>query len=192
MCYHSSTLLCGFNKGYLEGSQGIKRVLGLWQALWVRVVGQLCGNVVHLGFGAKVSEVRVEQRASGLKENVLVTTLLPSSHSHHQPIFMRGIWVQHIEGGRWVHLNSAADAVTHLKTNGTDIFHTQVTWAANKGGRARIMTVPYQDFRREQAINTDPSTLCSIASWMAGVGFGDLCFVLGNQQSWASTRRGPK
>ena len=28
--------------------------------------------------------------------------------------------------GEWVHLNSVADAITHLKTKCTDIFHTQV------------------------------------------------------------------
>ena len=29
-------------------------------------------------------------------------------------------------------MNSCADAATHLKTNGTDVFHTQVTQAAIK------------------------------------------------------------
>ena len=32
-----------------------------------------------------------------------------------------------------MHLDSVADAVAHVKRNGTDIFHTQVTRAANKG-----------------------------------------------------------
>ena len=36
-----------------------------------------------------------------------------------------------------MHLGSVADAVGHVKHNGTDIFHTQVTRAANKGGTSK-------------------------------------------------------
>ena len=36
-----------------------------------------------------------------------------------------------------MHLIAAADAVSHLKANGTHIFHTQVMRAAKKGGKAK-------------------------------------------------------
>ena len=44
-----------------------------------------------------------------------------------------------------MHLNSAAAAVTHLKTNGTDIFHTLDTQAANKGGTAKGWEFSFDD-----------------------------------------------
>ena len=36
-----------------------------------------------------------------------------------------------------MHVDSVADAVAHVKRNGTDIFHTQVTRAANKGATSK-------------------------------------------------------
>ena len=43
------------------------------------------------------------------------------------------VWVRRADGGQWVHLDSVADAVAHVKRSGTEIFHMQVTCAANKG-----------------------------------------------------------
>ena len=58
---------------------------------------------------------------------------------------MRPLWVRRVDGGEWVHLNSVADAVTHLKTHSTDIFHTQVTRAASKGGTAKGWEFSFED-----------------------------------------------
>ena len=55
----------------------------------------------------------------------------------HQHLVMRPVWVRRADGGQWVHLGAVADAVAHVKRNGTDIFHTQVTRAANKGGTSK-------------------------------------------------------
>ena len=44
-----------------------------------------------------------------------------------------------------MHLNSVADAVTHLKTHSTDIFHTQVTRAASKGGTSKGWDFSFED-----------------------------------------------
>ena len=60
--------------------------------------------------------------------------LICPSHWH---LVMRPVWVRRTDGGQWVHLGSVADAVAHVKRDGTDIFHTQVTRAANKGGTSK-------------------------------------------------------
>ena len=54
-------------------------------------------------------------------------------------------WVRRIDGGEWVHVNSVVDAVTHMKNQNTDIFHTQVTRAASKGGMAKGWEFSFED-----------------------------------------------
>ena len=44
-----------------------------------------------------------------------------------------------------MHLDSVADAVAHVKRNGTDIFHTQVTRAANKGATSKGWQFSFED-----------------------------------------------
>ena len=63
----------------------------------------------------------------------------------HQPLVMRPVWVRRADGGQWVHLGAVADAVAHVKRNGTDIFHTQVTRAANKGGTSKGWLLSFED-----------------------------------------------
>ena len=80
-----------------------------------RGMGAVAGFFSRVGF-----EVTVIQGAralrKGCKGEVLIAGLLQSSpHSHWWPLFMRPIWVWRVDGGEWVHLNSAAKAVTHLK-----------------------------------------------------------------------------
>ena len=58
---------------------------------------------------------------------------------------MRPIRVRRADGGQWVHLDSVADAVAHVKRNGTDIFHTQVTRAAKKGGSSKGWPFSFED-----------------------------------------------
>ena len=55
------------------------------------------------------------------------------------------VWVQHADGGQWVHPDSVADAVAHVKRNSTDIFHTQVTRAANKGAISKEWQFSFED-----------------------------------------------
>ena len=49
------------------------------------------------------------------------------------------------EKGQWVHLDSVADVVAHVKCNRTDIFHTQVTRAANKGATNKGWQFSFED-----------------------------------------------
>ena len=63
----------------------------------------------------------------------------------HQHLVMRPVWVRRADGGQWVHLGSVADAVAHVKRNGTDIFHTQVTRASNKGGTSKGWQFSFED-----------------------------------------------
>ena len=44
-----------------------------------------------------------------------------------------------------MHVDSVADAVAHVKRNGTDIFHTQVTRAANKGANGKGWQFSFED-----------------------------------------------
>ena len=44
-----------------------------------------------------------------------------------------------------VHLESVADAVAHVKRTGTDIFHTHVTRAAQKGGTSKGWQLSFKD-----------------------------------------------
>ena len=81
------------------------------------------------------------------------------------------LWVRRANGGECVHLNSAADAVTHLKTNGTDIFHTHVTRAAKKGGTAKGWEFSFDDSRPEplpspaaSALRNSPALMSSFFS----------------------------
>ena len=50
------------------------------------------------------------------------------------------LWVRRVDGGEWVYVNSVADAVTHLKTHSTDIFHTQAFQPAKKKARRYFNT----------------------------------------------------
>ena len=48
-----------------------------------------------------------------------------------------------MDGGEWVRLNSVANAVAHLKTKGAEVFHTQVTQTAEKGGTQKGVAVHF-------------------------------------------------
>ena len=45
----------------------------------------------------------------------------------HQHLVMRPVWVRRADGGQWVHLASVADAVAHVKRNGTEISFTRTS-----------------------------------------------------------------
>ena len=82
---------------------------------------------------------------------------------------MRPLWVRRVDGGEWVHLNSVADAVTHLKTHSTDIFHAQATRAVSKGRTAKgwefFFEEPQADPRPTSATSAPRSSPTSMSSF---------------------------
>ena len=98
---------------------------------------------------------------------------------------MRPLWVRRVDGGEWVHLNSVADAVTHLKTHSTDIFHTQVTRAASKGRTAKgwefSFEEPQADPRPTSAASAPHSSPTSMSSFFCPTSALPACACCGNK-----------
>ena len=86
--------------------------------VWERVVGKGRHTIQYY----KISRVKAIPSVQGLEERVGMgasyNLLICPSHQH---LVMRPIWVRRADGGQWVHLGSVADAVAHVKLNGTDI-----------------------------------------------------------------------
>ena len=125
--------------------------------VWERVVGKGRHTLQYY----KISRVKAIPRVQGLEERVGMgasyNLLICPSHQH---LVMRPIWVRRADGGQWVHLGSVADAVAHLKLNGTDIFHAQVTRAANKGGTSKGWQFSFEEQIRHPPLfaNAPPSS----------------------------------
>ena len=61
------------------------------------------------------------------------------------PSLMPPIWVRPADGGDWVWFNNVAKATAHLNSKGINIFHTQLTPAAQKRGKQKGWQFTFKD-----------------------------------------------
>ena len=174
----SVALVALFNKGVQIGETRLRELRR--HTVWDGVVGKFGAHFISSNFSGQSYTRGLGPTGKGGNGWLVQSSRLSLS--------LASCYASHLGSTRqWVHLDSVANAVAHVKRNGTDIFHTQVTRAANKGATSKGWEFSFEDeIPHPPLVATAPpsSVLAAVSSFFRPTSSLPKCACCGDKLLW--------